>query len=342
MGKTWTGEELAILKLNYGKQAISTWAYKLPNKSQYAIRRKAFDLGMKSALRNKDAVPVFEDLRLPPSDAQIEEIWKALISYQGKSKGLSTQQETANISIDTDKPVMVCFLADLHIGAVSGKYKELKERIDLIASTPNAFVISAGDTVDNYLPSFHSQGQFDVICPPEIQKRLVEYIFSQLESKLLALVQGCHDEGSHEADDFDWTKYLTDKFGCVNLGFGGFVNLKVGKQLYKIAVRHKYRFNSSTNLTSTVKRMREQLGDFDIGCIAHNHQAAIETAVLGDKIERVFVRPGSFKGADRYARSIGFTDTGAQIPTVILFPNKRQMLPFLNIGDAVDVMRAFR
>ena len=153
-------------------------------------------------------------------------------------------------------------------------------------------------------------------------------------------VKNCHEEFSHDADDFDWTKYLSQKVGAPNLGFGGSVTLTVGSQPYEIMLRHKYRFNSSTNLTATVKRMREQLGDFDIGCISHHHQAAIEQAIMGDGIDRIFIRPGSFKGADRWARSIGYSDLGAFIPTVVLYPDRRLMIPFLHLEQAILFMES--
>ena len=47
------------------------------------------------------------------------------------------------------------------------------------------------------------------------------------------------------------------------------------------------------------------------------------------------------KGPDRYARSLGFKDTGSHIPTVILWPDKRQMLSFLNLEQAVAVSKSW-
>jgi len=58
---------------------------------------------------------------------------------------------------------------------------------------------------------------------------------------------------------------------------------------------------------------------------------------MSDK-SRIFIRPGSFKGTDRYARQLGYVDTGAQIPSVIVYPDRRKMLPFLNLADAVTVL----
>jgi len=278
------------------------------------------------------------NLKVSPTTRDYEEIWMILEEYQDKCRVLSTHQDDVSVHIDVDRPIIMLFLSDLHIGAISTHYSELRETIDVISETVDCYVCSTGDTVDNYLPTWHSSGLFTVMCPPEIQKVLVEYLFSRIGGKLLALVQGCHDEASHHSDDFDWTKFLTSKFGCANLGFGGTLHLRVGDTTYDIMMRHKYRYNSSFNMTHTVKRMFEHMGEFDIGVVAHNHKAAIEqTEKTG--LSRVFVRPGSFKGPDRYTRQLGYTsDSRCYMPCVVLYPFERKMLPFLHLRDAISVL----
>lgn len=310
----------------------------LPNRSWSAIRTKAYRLKLPPAGKSvRTPKPQFKDLKIPePKSA--EDLFNALEVFQDASMKLDTRMENVNAFIDTEEPIIVGFIADAHIGALSTKYQLLDEYIEYIANTERFYMFSVGDTTDNYLPTKHGAGMFGSIVPPSLQKSLIEYVFGKLRGRWLGLVQGCHDEWSHESDDFDWTSYLAGHLDAPNLGFGAFVNLTVGQQPYVIALRHKYRYNSSFNLTHTVKRMREQLGEFDIGCVAHHHQADMEHLAMSDK-DRVFIRPGSFKGADRFARSIGFTDTGSQIPSVILFPNHRRIVPFLNLEDAITHLR---
>ena len=155
-------------------------------------------------------------------------------------------------------------------------------------------------------------------------------------------VKNCHDNWNYTADQFDWTQYLSSKLQCPNLGFGAAVDLTVDRQWYRIMLKHKYRFNSSINLTHTVKRMREMEGDFDIGCVAHHHQAAIEQSIMGDGIDRIFIRPGSFKGQDRYSSQLGFTDSGAFIPSVVLDNTQRMMTAFLHLDQAVSYMESLQ
>jgi len=267
----------------------------------------------KNVQKTGDGKIRFLDLKHVPSDGDVKDIWRMLESFQEQTHKLSTRQDEVSVCLKTKKPVYVAFPADIHIGAVGTYYKEFHQKIDVLASKPRTYIVSCGDTADNFLPVRHAEGQFEAICPPEIQKRLIEYIYGRLNGKFLAIIQGDHDEWSHMSDDFDWTKYLCERLGCANLGFGGFIHLTVGEQIYKILARHRYRFNSAFNLTHTVKRMREMLGDFDVGVVAHNHQPAIEYVEMADK-SRVFVRPGSFKAADRFARRIGFQSLPIKFP----------------------------
>jgi len=337
----WTEKEINILRENCGKMRTKDLTRYLPGRSFSAIQLKSERMGLKSNLSRETRRVKFMDLKLPPNDKDMEGLWDALENFQKESRRLSTHQEDVTVEIDGEKPILFVALADLHIGAIGTRYAELRQTVDLLARTEDVYIGSVGDTVDNYLPEWHSEGQFGEIIPPEVQKKLVEYIFDKLNGKFLFLVQGCHDEASHEVDDFDWTKYLQSKLKCFNLGFGGFLNLKLGSQTYRIAARHKYIGNSSTNPTNTVKRLREQVGDFDIGIVAHNHQAAIERVAMPEK-DRIFIRPGSFKRPDRFARGIGFSDTGYEMPGVILFPDKRRMIPFMNLEDGIETLKALK
>jgi hypothetical protein len=83
-----------------------------------------------------------------------------------------------------------------------------------------------------------------------------------------------------------------------------------------------------------VKRCLEVFGDFDVGCVAHNHISAIEVEDTTAKT-RVYIRPGSFKEADRWARQMGYASTPARVPIVILYPDQKKMVPFQDFEEAI-------
>ena len=336
----WTKEEENVVRENFGKKPIRVWKDLLPRRTSDAIQKKAQRIGLYSDVTCADFPPPrYQPELIHTSDMTFNELWEAAHAFQRMARELSTRRDFVDVYLDVDQPIGVGFIADTHIGAVSTPLDVVRSRFELMREQPWLYLVGAGDTIDNYLPSRHPQGMFNTMFPPELQKELVLNIYMKMEGRWLALVQGCHEEFSHMADDFDFTKYLASAVGAVNLGFGGQINLHVGKQLYQIAVRHKYKFNSSFNYTHTCKRLRErEYPNADIVCVAHHHQATIEQMPHADK-DRIYIRPGSMKGVDRYARGLGYTDTGSQIPTVILWPDKRKMLSFLNLEDAIEVVK---
>jgi len=336
-GKKWTEAEITILEKYYGLVPIYEWKNQLPGRSWFAIQGKAKSLGLRSTLLGP--VKIKYEPPLGGMDGEsFEELWEKAYAFQVASRRLSTRLDEVTIRLDTDEPIGVVFLADAHIGAISTPLDEVQSRVQAIVDCPILYPISVGDTHENYLPSHHPQATFGVMFPPELQKELVIDLYMKLKGRWLAAVQGCHEEFSHSADDFDFTKYLAHQLECANLGFGGLINLHVGEQLYQIAVRHKYRYHSTLNPTHTCKRLVQmEYPMADIACVAHNHRAGCVQLSHRDK-DRVYVRPGSFKGPNRYARSLGFTDTGSAMPVVILWPNKRQMLPFMNLEQALEVL----
>ena len=333
---TWTKEEEEIVAANFGLLPVTQWANKLPKRSIEAIKKKGQRMGLRG-LPHYQSPPRYEPALPKPTDMTFDELWEACYTFQRASQELSTRQDEVDVYLDVDTPIGITFLADAHIGAVSTPLDKVRDTVYKIKDNPWLYVIGVGDKVDNYLPTKHPQGMFSTLFPPELQKDLVKNLYSELIGRWIGIVQGCHDDFSHETDDFDFTKYLAEHLGCANMGFGGLIKLHVGEQLYEIAVRHKYRYNSSFNATHTCKRLREQeYNSADIVCVAHNHITAVEHGIAAGK-DRVYIRPGSMKGVDRYARSLGFSHTGYFMPTVILCPDKRKIYNFIHLDDAIDV-----
>ena len=342
----YTEEEDKIIVANYGVQPVTLWANQLPKRTMDSIMSRAIRLGLKSGLvGNQNSVkkyvkPRFNPELPDPEGMTYEELWDAAEKFQKASIKLSTRQDNPHIHLDVDHPIAVCFVADTHLGAIDTPLDVVRERFEILEKYPWIYPAGCGDMTDNYVPTSHPAGMFGALFPPELQKELVENLYSKLKGRWLWLIQGCHDEWSHNADDFDLTKYMAKHLGCANLGFGGLVNLTVGTQEYKIAARHKYRYNSSYNWTHAPKQLvRFEEKDADIAVVAHNHVSAIEQTQEPDK-GRVYIRPGSMKGADRWARSLGFKDAGRNMPCVVLWHNERRMMAFMDLSQCAEYMES--
>jgi hypothetical protein len=82
--------------------------------------------------------------------------------------------------------------------------------------------------------------------------------------------------------------------------------------------------------------------EFDIGISEHLHEPGLEVFEYrpGTKIDRVAICCGTYKQRDPYAEGLGYYGGGYGIPTVILFPDRRKILPFYSLADAITVLDA--
>ena len=217
----WTEEELEVIKTNFGVKPIRSWANLLPGRSLDAIHKKGQRIGLYSHIKSGDYPPPRYEPALPkPTEHTFDELWESLVNYQRMSEELNTRRDPVDIYLDVDKPIGVGFIADAHIGSMDTPLDLVRSRFEMIQEQPWLYLVSAGDTHDNFLPTKHGGGVFGTMFPPELQKELVVNLYGKMKGRWLALVQGCHEEWSHDADDFDFTKYLSSSLEAANLGFG--------------------------------------------------------------------------------------------------------------------------
>lgn len=281
-------------------------------------------------------------LNMKLKDRDYTGVWESILDFQEALDEKSIEQNKVNIRINTKQWIGIAFQGDLHIGNMATDYKTMLMHRDIIARTENLYVCLNGDYCDNYIPSSHVAGMFEALFPPAVQKNLAKDYIEKLKKKVLALVSGCHDLWGMKAADFDLTEYLAKHGEAAYLGNGGVVNLIVGKQEYKIMMRHKYRFNSADNPTSTVKKMFEKSGGFDVGVVSHHHVAAIEECIkegLDGSLKRLFIRAGTYKIHDRFGKQIGFSEGDISVPVVLFNPYKRDIRGFQNLEEGIDYLQ---
>lgn len=281
----------------------------------------------------------FLDMNL--KDRDYSNVWASILDFQGALDEKSIEQNEVNIRINTNKWIGIAFVGDLHIGNMATDYKIMLEHRDLIAKTKDLYVILNGDYCDNYIPTSHVAGMFEALFPPAVQKNLAKDYIETLKDKVLALIAGCHDIWGMKAADFDLTEYLAKHGEAAYLGNGGVVNLMVGKQMYKLMMRHKYKFNSADNPTATVKKMFEKSGGFDVGVVSHNHVACMEESTkesMDGYKKRLFIRAGTYKTHDRYGKQMGFSEGDVSVPVVLFNPDTRDIRGFQDLREGIEYL----
>lgn len=231
------------------------------------------------------------------------------------------------ITIKTDKPIAIPFIADQHLGSYEVDYERAERDAKEIADTPNMYTVFGGDSIDNFIKLAISSAMLESTTTPSEQLQLLEYYLSLFKGKILAIVSGNHELWLKDMTSFDLYKHIINtKIIQTYEPYTAKIDLYVNNINYKIMIRHKYRFNSSFNLTHTVKRMYDMCDySFDIGIVCHHHRATFEPFEKHSQT-RWAVRTGTYKTYDDFASKIGFANAKNEIlPTAILYPDQKKI-----------------
>ena len=261
-----------------------------------------------------------------------EELWDAVTEFQIAHNGQETTCRQVKVEYNDDF-LLVVFLADIHVGSESSELRLIKYHMKEIAKRKNVAMVLCGDYTDNFITFAQNQQ----LIPPADQQKLFEYIINTIKDKVVGLCRGNHDERDKNTVGKDLVEQTCKLAKIPYLGAEGWITIKVGEQEYKIYASHKGKYNSSLNQTHTVKKAFETRGEFDIGVVSHNHNGAIEQGTKWGK-HRIYIRPGTYKIYDRWAINMGFGESEVCVPAVLLFGDRRQMIPFYNIEDALKIL----
>jgi predicted MPP superfamily phosphohydrolase len=262
----------------------------------------------------------------------VEELWDAVTEYQIAHNGQKTVCRKVEMTYGDDF-LLVIFLADIHVGSESSELRLIRYHMKEIARRTNVVMILCGDYTDNFITFAQNQQ----LIQPTDQQKLLEYIINTIKDKVVACIRGNHDERDKNVVDKDLVEMTCKMANIPYLGAEGWIEITVREQLYRIYAAHQGKFNSSLNQTHTVKKAFETKGDFDIGVISHNHTGAIEQAPKWG-LHRIYIRPGTYKIYDRYGINHGYGESEVCVPAVLLFGDRRQMIPFYNLEDALLIL----
>lgn len=206
-------------------------------------------------------------------------------------------------------------LADLHIGSLYTDYNSMKNDVEYISNMPCTYVILLGDLIDNMI---WKKSDADELTGVKMQLLLLEEIFNKLQDKIIAIITGDHEKFTEVASELD---IYRDYFHKFSIDWGTRLIIHVNSNQYRILARHRYRYNSSQNLTNTVKRMMEKVNDADIGIVAHTHIPAYEMFYLRGT-PRYAIRVGSYKRGDNFLEKNSILEGTPIFPTILLGTDK--------------------
>lgn len=265
--------------------------------------------------------------------------------FEGQYKGVLWLNEkilTADLSEEFEF-IELYPVADVHIGDPTFREKEFLKFIDYVRDTPNAFIISIGDLINNGIKSSVSNVYEETMPPKEQKKKIIEYL-RPIKEKILAITGGNHEYRSSKEVDNDVTYDIAMILGISDRYSQDDIKLKISlgkkkvngkKATYNIFATHGY--SSGRRIGSTLNNM-ELSGlnyeNVDIYIFGHAHKKAVyknTVFVFDDKNncilekERYFILTSSWVGYNSHAKRKMFIPSALGTVKIILSGKEKRI-----------------
>lgn len=235
------------------------------------------------------------------------------------------------------KMVEIHTLADLHIGDKFSNKDGIKERIEYIKNTQNAYCILNGDLMNNATKTSVSDSYAEEYTPMEQVEMCLE-LFEPIKDKIIAITAGNHEKRTYNKEGIDITKLvamqlkLVDRYSptscLVFLRFGQqSSHFKYQPVLYTLYCTH----GSGGGRKEGAKAIRladmASIIDADIYIHSHTHlpmvmkQGFYRVALANSSVARVdklFVNTSAMLEYGGYGEAFEFKPTSQHSPVIYL------------------------
>lgn len=252
-------------------------------------------------------------------------------------------QEEGTYRVEFDRPdipfAIGFIFADSHIGSYTSDHELIRKVLDFTLKTPNSFIVDAGDTFDN---GIWGGLQFEQVLPPYMQAFTIKDIIRELGKKFACTVIGNHPEWLfYSAGQKPEYMFASNIEGPVFPGMG-LLHLEVGDKRYDIAVAHRYWGQSKKNIFNCCVNFRNhEYPNAHVFIVAHEHLRGWGVEEV-DGVKRLYIRPGTAKVKDRYARMHGIARRGQSMGVAVIFGRDNFDFQAFSIERAVEQMNLYK
>lgn len=279
-------------------------------------------------------------------------LMQAIKASQKAFQDSRISQPEARVNIDTTMPVSIFFVGDVHAGSIYTDHRRFLRELETIVETPGCYVAFMSNMIDNAIPSQYPSNMLANAIPPDKQAVWLRAIIERANrsGKVLgAVTSPCHEGWTykHTGQDINALIYGFEERKFPVLENGGIITVKIGNQIYKVALYHQVApFESNFNETHAL-RQKNRLdlmmeGDVVVG--AHKHFASAHTVFEGRGNKRkvvAYIRSGTYKGIgkinDQWAVGMWGSSGEPSAQSVMLWPGKRKIEAFLEFQTAIDM-----
>jgi predicted phosphodiesterase len=248
------------------------------------------------------------------------------------------------VKVELDKSldsIEIYTLADWHIGDKYCNISEIKDTLNYIKNTPNAYAILNGDLMNNATKQSVSDCYAEEMKPQEQLQTLCDLI-EPIKDKVLFITQGNHEARTYKTDGIDLTAIMAKQLGIYDkyARVGGVLFLRFGedrkhhrRMCYTFYITHGSgggkkeggKANGLCDLASIV--------DTDIYIHAHTHLPMVikENFYRLDnknscvtEIEKLFVNSAATLSYGGYGQQFKFKPANTTSPIIYLDGHKKR------------------
>lgn len=248
------------------------------------------------------------------------------------------------VKVELDKSldsIEIYTLADWHIGDKYCNISEIKDTLNYIKNTPNAYAILNGDLMNNATKQSVSDCYAEEMKPQEQLQTLCDLI-EPIKDKVLFITQGNHEARTYKTDGIDLTAIMAKQLGIYDkyARVGGVLFLRFGedrkhhrRMCYTFYITHGSgggkkeggKANGLCDLASIV--------DTDIYIHAHTHLPMVikeNFYKLDNKnscvteIEKLFVNSAATLSYGGYGQQFKFKPANTTSPIIYLDGHKKR------------------
>ncbi len=227
---------------------------------------------------------------------------KSLQSLQAQFQESTRSTNTPYIEIASDDPICIVLLADLHSGSWGTDYDLLVKITDELVQTPNLYAIMAGDIIQMAIKLRGVKEVSDNALPPKWQMAWLDSWLNYIYPKVLFSTWDNHSVMREEnAVGYSMYQHIFEQYTTYSNGICH-ADVKVGDQLYKLAVSHFFRGRSMYNpVHGQMRYGRQEAHDREVILAGDSHTPGLMKYTEGGKV-KVAVNCGSLQTNSGYAK----------------------------------------
>jgi len=257
-------------------------------------------------------------------------------------KFIPKSHNSMTLNMTSQLPIAITGLGDLHLGSSNLALDKLISDVKIIKNTEGMYCVNIGDWLQNFIHKKLANAGWGDLRPSQ-QWVLVELIFKALCESMLLIAPGNHDLWTQELVDVDKMASLAKQSNiCYNNDESpATINIKYKDVEYLGAFRHKPIGSSRINPMQSTKNIYRDLVLYDFCMTGHHHEFGIEYFRRHNET-RIAMACGSYKIDDRFGKKLGFPQAAPIMPTIILMPDKKEMVAVEDIRTAALLLSSLR